>query len=108
MLDLSEWPIAPVYAFNRSSKRRVPVTALTRSEIFDLVDCRDCRMKFHKGLYPIARKDLFFGVLQAALTGQHIGAQKVARTVVRVARNRTDGLLVVTYKQLQTMRRASQ
>ena len=107
MLDLSEWPTAPVYAFNRS-KRRTPVTAFTTSEIFDLIDSRDCRMKFHKGLYPMARKDLFVGVIQAALTGQHSGAQKVARTVVRVARNRTDGLLVVTYKQLQTMRRASQ
>jgi hypothetical protein len=107
MLDFSEWATAPVYAFNRS-RRRAPPKAIAPSEIFELVDSRDCRMKFHKSLYKMARKDLFFGVLQAALTGQHVGAQKVAHTVLRVARNRTDGLLVVTYKQLTTMRRASQ
>ena len=108
MLDLSEWPTAPVYAFNRSNKRRAPVTALTRSEIFDLIDSRDCRMKFHKGLYPMARKDLFFGVIRAALTGQRVGARNIAQNVLRINRKRTDGLLVVTYKQLQGMRRASQ
>ena len=108
MLDLNEWPVAPVYAFNRSSKRRAPVTALTRSEIFDLIDSRECLMKFHKCFYPMARKDLFFGVIQAALTGQRVGARNIAQNVLRINRKRTDGLLVVTYKQLQGMRRASQ
>ena len=81
---------------------------LQSSEIFELIDCRDCRMKFHKSLYKMARKDLFFGVLQTALTGQHVGARNIALNVLRVNRKRTDGLLVVTYKQLTTMRRASQ